>query len=314
MNALKFSAVLALLILTEVGRAGPLDTWTWRNPLPTGNDLNGIAYGNGEFVAVGGRSQAHCNGCWEGTIVTSADGVNWVPRQAVKDFHFYQIAYGNGQFVAVGGRYRDTPGFTTYLKDGTILTSTNGVNWVLRPSGATNGLRGSAYGNGQFVAVGDPGLGFADSATILTSTDGVNWVQRESGLTGFNRLFGIAYGNRQFVAVGTSIVTSANGLDWVQRQLETQDNLSGIAYGNGQFVAVSDKMLVLTSSDGVHWVERRSGGEHSLLGIAYGDGHFVAMGPGGRILESASIINLLITRSAGSGSLTLSLAGPGGVG
>src|SRR5438876_10777314 len=51
----RVSAVLALLIFT-VGRAGPLDTWTWRNPLPTGNDLNGITYGNGQFVAVGSRN------------------------------------------------------------------------------------------------------------------------------------------------------------------------------------------------------------------------------------------------------------------
>ena len=60
----------------------------------------------------------------------------------------------------------DTPGFTSFLKDGTILTSTNGVNWVLRPSGATNGLRGIAYGNARFVAVGDTGTAPADSATI----------------------------------------------------------------------------------------------------------------------------------------------------
>jgi len=94
----------------------------------------------------------------------------------------------------VGGRYRDTPGFTTYLKDGTILTSTNGVNWVLRPSGATNGLRAIAYGNGQFVAVGDTGTAPADSPTILTSADGVEWVERQSGVSGWSSLSGVAYG------------------------------------------------------------------------------------------------------------------------
>jgi len=51
MIAFKFST--ALLIITEIGRADPLDSWTWRNPLPTGNNLNRIAYGNGQFVAVG---------------------------------------------------------------------------------------------------------------------------------------------------------------------------------------------------------------------------------------------------------------------
>jgi hypothetical protein len=35
---LKPNTVLALVIFTEVGQASPLDSWTWRNPLPTGND------------------------------------------------------------------------------------------------------------------------------------------------------------------------------------------------------------------------------------------------------------------------------------
>src|SRR3989442_10445515 len=60
------SAVLALLIFTEIGRADPLDAWTWRNPLPTGNYLNGITYGDDQFVALGDL----------GTIVTSAYGTN----------------------------------------------------------------------------------------------------------------------------------------------------------------------------------------------------------------------------------------------
>ena len=28
-----------------------LDQWTWRNPLPQANDLLGVTYGNGVFVA-----------------------------------------------------------------------------------------------------------------------------------------------------------------------------------------------------------------------------------------------------------------------
>ena len=37
--------------------------WQWRNPTPQGNDYNGVAYGNGRFVAVGNA----------GTITTSTD-------------------------------------------------------------------------------------------------------------------------------------------------------------------------------------------------------------------------------------------------
>ena len=61
MSALKLSTVLTLLIFTEAGRADPLDTWTWRYPLPPRLPLSGVTYGNGQFVAVvssPGRIQA----------------------------------------------------------------------------------------------------------------------------------------------------------------------------------------------------------------------------------------------------------------
>src|SRR5207247_7843590 len=118
------------------------------------------------------------------TIVTSAGGVHWRPRQAVKGFHFYQIAYGNGQFVASGGSSAG-PG-------GILLTSSDGVNWLkVYISFSRKDVGGIAYGNGQFVAVGNLG-------TILTSTDGTNWVQQQPGTT--IGLRGVAYGNGPFVA------------------------------------------------------------------------------------------------------------------
>jgi len=83
--------MLALLIFTQIGRTGPLDTWTLRNPEPTGNDLHGIVYGNNQFVAVGAS----------GVTLTSADGVDWTLHQAPTVSALSDIAYGNGQFVAV---------------------------------------------------------------------------------------------------------------------------------------------------------------------------------------------------------------------
>ena len=42
--------------------------WRWRNPLPQGNTLRSVTYGNGKFVAVGQF----------GTIMTSVDGDQWL--------------------------------------------------------------------------------------------------------------------------------------------------------------------------------------------------------------------------------------------
>ena len=106
MKALNFGAALALLSLSEIGRADPLDTWTWRNPLPTGNNLSAVTYGNGHFVAVG-----------NGDTLTSADGLSWVGQQPGIGAFGAGIVYGNGKFVAVG-------------MYGSISTSADGVNWV----------------------------------------------------------------------------------------------------------------------------------------------------------------------------------------
>ena len=81
---------------------------------------------------------------------------------------FEGIAYGNGQFVAVG----NSDG-TIGLRDGvgTIQTSTDGLNWVLRQSGTPQhtDLRGVAYGNGRFIAVGSGGTILQSGSIIILS-------------------------------------------------------------------------------------------------------------------------------------------------
>ncbi|MGY2954787.1 hypothetical protein ACVWZQ_002946, partial [Thermostichus sp. MS-CIW-29] len=66
-------------------------SWTQRTS-GTSNQLNGVAYGNGLFVAVG----------WDGTILTSPDGVSWTQRTSGTSNWLNGVAYGNGLFVAVG--------------------------------------------------------------------------------------------------------------------------------------------------------------------------------------------------------------------
>ncbi len=292
------STTITLTVMTLLCRsADSSDLWTWRNPLPTANGLYGVAYGNGQFVAVGDYS----------TILTSVDGVSWVRRRSASQTSLNGIVYGAGQFVAVGG-------------GGNILTSEDGVNWVVRQSGTQDNLRGIAYGNGQFIAVGLGGtvsLGY--HGTILTSEDGVNWVVRQSGTRDW--LSAIAYGSGQFVAVGEggALVTSADGVSWVVRQSGTRDWLSAIAYGSGQFVAVGGGGTLLTSTDGVTWVQRQLGTPDTLRGIVYGNAQFIAVGLGrmqglgdkGTILSSADGVNWAM-RQSGTRSWLHAIAYGGG--
>jgi len=163
-------AIGLLVFLPQVSIAdSPFDHWHWRSPLPQGNNLWGLTYGNNIFVAVGDV----------GTILTSAAGASWTIRTSGTTYWFDGVTYGNNTFVAVGN-------------DGTILTSTDGVSWTSRTSGTTKDLFGISFGNNTFIAVGDDG-------TILTSPDGANWTIVTSGTT-FN-LNGVTYGNNTFVAV-----------------------------------------------------------------------------------------------------------------
>ena len=161
---------------------------------------------------------------------------------------------------------------------GTIVTSTDGVNWLQRQSGTQQNLSSVAYGNVQLVAVSIVHIG----SIIITSSDGVSWLPQGKNW-GFEA---VGYANGQFV-----------GVFWDQ-------------YGIGEY-------FFQTSSDGVNWVSHPLPLRNYLSSISdttYGNGHFVAVGRYGTILQSGSIITLSITPNADTRRLTLSLEGPTGLG
>jgi hypothetical protein len=196
-----------------------------------------------------------------GTIVTSRDEVNWLPRNSGTTQTLRGITYGKGQFVAAGGN--------------TILTSPDGRQWTQTTTTLNAPLHGITFGAGLFVAVGGDEIG-AGPGLVMTSLDGFAWTPFTVGDGPF---YGIAFGGGKFVAVGGSwVLTSADGIHWVQQSLQllaSYNVLRDIAYGNGCFVAIADNAIV-TSTNGVDWAAQP---EFFLAGVAFGDGLFVAVGP-----------------------------------
>jgi hypothetical protein len=334
MKALNIYTLLALLVLTQIGRADPLDTWTSSNPVPPDITLSGITYGDSQFVTVGRT----------GTILTSSDGIIWSQHDIGNNFGFSVVGYGNGIFVALGsGVAVASADGVTWSPQGRLfydfrcfglaygnnrfvgvgqetgpkntIVSADGANWE---PGGSGGWLGHSLWKGQFVAVG---------GGIQTSPDGTIWAPNPFGPP--NQLYGIAYGNGQFVAVGDAgtILSSADGVNWVTRQSETQNTLNDVAYGNGIFCAVSGwgtvggmspetpvNGAILTSEDGVNWTQRQTATTNAFNRIAYGNGRFVAVGHHGTILSSGPIINLTLTPNPNTGLLSLALEGPNGIG
>jgi hypothetical protein len=142
--------------------------------------VNGIAYGNGLFVAGTGAG-----------FLTSPDGVVWTEQNfSDTNASLDGLAYGNGVFVAVG-------------YNGLILTSSDGVTWATNSSGTSVYLLSVTYGDGTFLVTGFSG-------TLLTSTNGTNWVSRNSGT--INNLWGAAFGRNTFVVVGDSGTILQSGI------------------------------------------------------------------------------------------------------
>ena len=239
-------AALATLTLFSLSCAGAPE----RDPT-----LNGVAYGDPRFVAIGQR----------GAILTSADENTWISRGGGRPT-LHAIAYGASRFVAVGA-------------NGTILSSGDGTVWIERRSGGAS-LQGLAYVNNSFFAVGAKG-------TILSSSDGIIWSPRSSGSS--QELSAISYGNDTFVAVGAegTILTSSYGSSWSPQSSGTTQHLTALSYGNGTFVAVGANGTILSSPDGLSWSLQSSGSSQNLRGISYGNDIFVAVGLYGTILSSS---------------------------
>lgn len=269
--------------------------WTRANQIQGGdNNLLGVAYGAGQFVAVG----------QSGTICNSQDGLRWKIQAGFLvgqgETAFQAITYAQGMFVAVA-------------TGGQIYTSPDGINWARQESGTSKTLFDIAYGNGVFVAGGIGG-------EFLTSADGFAWGSHKLPdiPPGQNYVFyRIAFGNGVFCAsISPSsdegyFYVSSDGLNWVQTFRTTKQTVEGMCFGAGNFVAVgwgknprtgeARGGFVLSSRDGTNWIQRISGLEDQgnvgvLSGVTYGGESFVALA-GSTIIQSglfsggASLLN-----------------------
>jgi hypothetical protein len=127
-------------------------TWTERSS-GTGNPLNGIAFADGLFVAVGGFTSIPKWVTTAAVILTSSDGLTWTERNAPAPWQLNAVAHNGELFVAAGTAALDP--WDRYQPHDNILTSSDGISWDVRPVQGGTGLTGIASGNGRFVAIGD---------------------------------------------------------------------------------------------------------------------------------------------------------------
>lgn len=114
------------------------------------------------------RTLSWCGiGSFVGLSVFAGAFDNWDLRNPLpQPYSLNAVTFGSGQFVAVGGQ-------------GTIMVSTNGIDWTKRPTDVGNRhLFEVTFAEDRFVAVG----GYVEGASrpvslVMTSTDGREWIK-----------------------------------------------------------------------------------------------------------------------------------------
>ena len=217
-----------------------------------------------------------------GAVVYSSDLVNFSAKTASNQ-DLNAVASSTGMVVAVGNR-------------GTILRSTDGINWTAAASApGTSDLYAVTYAvlpapiGPLWVAVGAGGA-------LWVSSDASTWSALNSGISqdlkGVASIVNVTYPNGIFspivtptysyavVAVGAAtgnagtVIRTTDGANWTRQALGTR-NLNAIVASSAmiptnQFMAVGDDGTAFTSPDGVTWTARTTTSSQNLTGLIRG--------------------------------------------
>lgn len=232
--------------LYAVGTAGTMikstnggTTWT---PVTTGVantiTLRFVGYVNGLYLTTGST----------GMIYSSPDGTTWTQRSSTPSntgLSVYGVVYGNGKYVAVGGN--DATG--TNLSRQYRATSTDGLTWTTSVTDNQPTLRGVAFYQGVFTAVGYNG-------TMLRSADGVTWTGVSTPAS--TDFFDIRVLNGRYYAlqrtrgdfateIQSAVLVSVDGLSWARIELKNDLTPMSVELFNNRLHIAGAAAMILRS-------------------------------------------------------------------
>ena len=217
------------------------------------------------------------------TITLSDPTRTWTQRTSGTTLNLQGVAANTSTLVAVGA-------------NGTVLSSSNGSNWVARTLpdwGGNMYLDGVVWDGARFNLVGVdydfdlPGW----VGVIYSSPNGVTWTRRYKSTTNDTGLHAVASSNSTSVAVGNkgTVLRTTNGTNWTVVSVPGlgTPTVSGVAFGGGNFSLVAytggnGTPQSFTSVNGLSWLDRSGGtgldGWQDLRKVAWLNDRFVASG------------------------------------
>ena len=199
------------------------------------------------------------------------------------------LAESSGFFITVGGINGEKDGHKLEGQFGTIYKTADLKNWKEVFKGGpikegfnhaqNNMLRCMAYGNGTFVAIGNP-------KCVIVSKDGENWKEVETPHGAFN----VAFGNGKFLAgTASNLMTSVDGENWETVRMDKSipvwgktgaSHIRKIVYGNGVFIVYGEQRFGVTK-DCKTFIKHEvlTDKSHRSSVITFGSGKFIWLNP-----------------------------------
>lgn len=200
-------------------------------------NLLSVAYGSGQFVAVGEQ----------GLQLTSTDGINWSQRLLANGSN--KVMFANDRFYAIG--------------QSDVFTSTDGLTWLSADHSASmcdtevendNYLQHMAYGANRLLVTSSTGC-------MKASTDnGVTWTTASAKTAESQEFLGLAFNGTEFTAISREngpvykFHTSADGESWTETITTGLTDPSAYTFAENLYV-VTGATSITTSADGITWAE-----------------------------------------------------------
>lgn len=238
--------------------------------------FNGVAYGDGRYVAVGAVSDG-TTAASISQVFSSEDGMVWHAQSLPSDGEgLHKVCHGAGRFVAVGAA-------------GKIYVSMDGVSWREAVSGTLSNLWVVHYADGQFVAAGANGR-------VLISRDGFAWEDRSPSSVGFVEFNSVTWHDGLwYLSSYSEIWTSPDGATWSAHPVGSGMSVYAILVSRGVLLAPGFNAHIAISPDLALWgtmFPRGSVSENTglvgLYGAAEGNGTVVVVGSDGGILQAGT--------------------------
>jgi photosystem II stability/assembly factor-like uncharacterized protein len=231
---------LLLLLMTVAPAAGAFNPvgwgggWFWQNPMPQGNSLAGVSFGDASHCwAVGVR----------GTILASSDaGLTWTPQLSPTTEDLADVCFVDGQHGwAVGSRRT------------IIFTSDGGVTWTKQTSDTTGRLNAVSFADASHGwVVGEGGV------ILATADGGMTWNPQTSGTTG--ELYDVSFADASHGwATGdlSLLVTNDGGATW---DLRSTPQLLRVSFVSATQGWAGGDGIRMTTDGGTTWADQYAPG------------------------------------------------------